>query len=92
MSRIFHKFLATGHPVAKNLIIYNNNLEEKDEKEKDPINIELSEQKANSEMVKMLLTLDDQMYKKTRKILFWLISLRASKSKLMRRILQKVTE
>ena len=39
------KILATGLPVAKTLITYNNNLEKKDEKKKDPINIELIEQK-----------------------------------------------
>ena len=53
------------------------------------INIELTEQKVNPEIVKMLLTLNDQMYKKSRKILFWITSLRACKSKLMRKILQK---
>ena len=36
--------MATGRPVAKILIKYNrNNLEENDEEEKEPINIELSE-------------------------------------------------
>ena len=83
--------MATGRSVAKTLIKYNNNnLEENDEEENELINIELTEQKANPEMVKMLLTLNDQMYKKkTRKILFWLTSLRAFKSKLMRKIFQK---
>ena len=93
MSSIFHKVLASGRQVVKTLIEYNsNNLEENKEEEKELINIEFTEQKANHEIVKMLLTLDDQMYKKkTRKILFWLTSLRACKSKLMRKIFQKVT-
>ena len=39
--------MATGLPVAKTLIKYNcNNLEEKDEEEKEPINIELNEKKS----------------------------------------------
>ena len=46
ISRIFHKNLATGRPVAKALIKYNsNNLEENDGEEKELINIELTEQK-----------------------------------------------
>ena len=44
MFRIFHKILATGRPVAKNLIKYNSyRLEENDEGENESINIELSE-------------------------------------------------
>ena len=42
---IFHKILATGLPVAKYLIKYNNRSEENDEDEKEPINIELTVQK-----------------------------------------------
>ena len=46
MSRIFHQILATGRPVAKTLLKYNSNfLVENDEKEKEPINIELTEKK-----------------------------------------------
>ena len=61
MPRIFYKIFATGRPDAKTLIKYNNNnLEEKDEVEKEPIDIELTEQKADPEMMKMLLTLNDQ--------------------------------
>ena len=47
MFRIFHKKIsATGWPVAEILIKYNNNnLEENDEEEKEPINIELTDQK-----------------------------------------------
>ena len=49
MSYIFHKKIsATGWPVAEILIKYNNNnLEENDEEEKEPINIELTEQKTD---------------------------------------------
>ena len=48
MSYIFYKILATGWPVAKILIKYNNNnLEENDEEEKEPINIELTDKKTN---------------------------------------------
>ena len=36
--------MATGLPVAKILIKYNNNLEENDEEEKEPINTEFTEQ------------------------------------------------
>ena len=54
--------MATGSPVAKTLIEYNsNNLEENDEEEKKPINIELTEQKQNLIIMKMLLTLNDQI-------------------------------
>ena len=42
----FIKNLATRRPVAKALIKYNNNLE-KNEEEKEPINIELTEQKTD---------------------------------------------
>ena len=47
MFRIFHKkILATGRPVAKILIKYNNNnLGTDDEEEKKPINIELTVKK-----------------------------------------------
>ena len=38
--------MATGRPVAKTLLKYNSNfLVENDEKEKEPINIELTERK-----------------------------------------------
>ena len=57
-----HKNLATGKPEAKTLIKYNNNnLEGNDEEENELINIELTEQKANPEMMKILLTLNDQI-------------------------------
>ena len=66
--------MTTVLPVAKTLIEYNNNsLEKSEEEEKEPITIEFTEQKADPEMMKMLLTLDDRIYKKkTRKILLWL--------------------
>ena len=44
------------------LIKYNNNnLEENDEEEKEPINIELTDQKQILIIMKMLLTLNDQI-------------------------------
>ena len=43
------KISATGRPVAEILIKYNsNNLEENDEEEKEPINIELTDQKTDT--------------------------------------------
>ena len=68
------KIWVNGLPVAKTLIKYNNNSsEENDEEERKLIYIEFTKQNADPEMMKVLLTLDDQMYKKkTRKILFWL--------------------
>ena len=57
--------MATGRSVAKTLIKYiSNRLEENDEEEKEPIDIELTDQKQILIMMKMLLTLNDQMYKK----------------------------
>ena len=56
--------MATGRPVAKTLIKYNNNLEVNDEEEKEPIHIELHEGKQILIMMKILLTLDDRIYKK----------------------------
>ena len=54
--------MATGKPVAKTLSKYNSNrLEENDEEENESINIEFTEQKQDLIMMKMLLTLDDQM-------------------------------
>ena len=54
--------MATGKPVAKTLIKYNNNnLEENDEEKKEPINIELTDKKQILIMMKMLLTLNDQI-------------------------------
>ena len=52
--------MSNGWPVAKILIKYNNNnLEENDEKEKEPINIELTDKKQFLIMMEMLLTLND---------------------------------
>ena len=54
--------METGRPVAKTWIKYDSNSSEKnDEKVKEPIDIELTDQNADPEMMKMLLTLDDQM-------------------------------
>ena len=54
--------MATVRPVAETLIKYkNNNLEENDEEEKEPINIELIDQKQILIMMKILLTLNDQI-------------------------------
>ena len=56
--------MATDLPVARTLIKYNKNLEKNDEEEKEPINIQLTEQKTdpyNDE--KNILTLNDQMEK-----------------------------
>ena len=59
MSSIFHQNVATGRPVAKTLIEYNNNsLEKNDKEEKESINIELTKKKILI-MMKMLLTQDD---------------------------------
>ena len=63
--------MATGTPDAKILIKYkSNSLERNNEEEEELIDIDFTEQKSGPEMMKMLLTLDNQMYKKkTRKIL-----------------------
>ena len=60
---IFHKKIsATGLLVAEILIKYNsNNLEENDEEEKEPINIELTDHKQIFIIIKILLTLNDQI-------------------------------
>ena len=84
--------MTTGRLVeAKELIKYNNKgFEENDEEEKKPIHIELTEQKAGL-MMKMQLTLDDQMYKeKMKKSLIRLTWSRDYKSKLVN--ILKVTE
>ena len=52
--------MATGRPVGEILIKYNNNnLEENDEEEKEPINIELTDKILI--IMKILLTLNDQI-------------------------------
>ena len=52
--------MATGWPVAEFIIKYNsNNLQENDEEEKEPINIEFSDQKKILIMMKILLALND---------------------------------
>ena len=82
--------LATERPVAKTLIKYNSNKsEENDEEEKEPMNIKLTDQKQILIMMKMLLTLNDQVYKKkTKKMFLWLTPISACKSKLMRNFFQ----
>ena len=50
--------MATGFLVVKNLIEYNsNNFEKNNEEKKESIDIELTEQKVDPEMMKMLLIL-----------------------------------
>ena len=54
--------MATGRSVAKKLIKYNSSCSKKnDEKEKEPIDIEFTDQNADHEMMEMLSTLEDQM-------------------------------
>ena len=83
--------MADGLPdEAKHFRINSNKLEENEEKE--PIDIEFTEQKTAPDNNEIILTLNDRMYKrKTRKILLRLTSLRAYKSKLMMKFSQKVT-
>ena len=67
LSHVRLKFLAAGRPVAKTLIKYNSNRSDENiEEEKEPIDIELTEKKKKQIllMMKMLLTLDDRIYKK----------------------------
>ena len=71
--------MATDLLVAKTLIKYNN-LEENDEKEKEPINIELTDQKQILIMMKMLLTLNGLVEQKNMKILLCLTSLKITKA------------
>ena len=85
--------MPTGRPVGKILIKYkSNSLEKNNEEEKEPVDIDFTEQKTGSEMMKKLLTLGNRVYKKKRrKILLWLTSLRHYKNKLMRKI-KKITK
>ena len=56
------KILTTGRSVDKRLTKYNcNNWREMMKEEKEPIDIEFSEQNADPKMMKMLLTLNYQM-------------------------------
>ena len=77
MYHIFHKKYGNWTSSCQNFNkILQQCSEETDEEEKEPIDIEFTEQKADPEMMKMLLTLDDQVHKKnTRKIKIWLTSL-----------------
>ena len=92
-SYIFHKKNFTPDlPVSKTLIEYNTNSSEENEEEKEPIDIEFTEQKADPETMKILLTLNEHMYKKKmRKIIFWLTWFRASKANWWRKSPKKVT-
>ena len=82
--------MTTGLPVAKNLIKYNSNsLTENDEEEKVPIDIEFALQKADPEMMKMLLTLDDQVHKMKKRDDITLVNfIENYKSKLIRKDLK----
>ena len=72
--------MITGLKVANALIHNISNCWEENEEEKELIDFELTEQKDGPEMMKMLLTLDYQVYKKkSRKIL--LTSLKTIKAK-----------
>ena len=72
--------MATGRPCAKTLIKYNSNNWRNDEEEKELIDSEFAEQKVDPEMMKILLILDDRMFKKKeRKILLWLTSFKITK-------------
>ena len=63
-----------------------------DDNEEEPIDIEFTEKNALPEMMKMLLTLNHQMYKKkSRKILLWLTSLRITKANWWEKLSKKVT-
>ena len=86
--------MPTGKSVGKILIKYkSNSLKKNNEEEKEPVDIDFTEQKTGSEMMKKLLTLGNRVYKKkTRKILLWLTLLRHYKSKLMSKIFQKITK
>ena len=76
------KILDTGFLVETKIKRINSrNLEEKEDEEKEPIDIVFTEQKQILIMIKILLTLNDRMYtKKTRKILLWLTSLKITKA------------
>ena len=54
-------------------------MKENEEEEKEPIDIEFTEQKAGLEMMKILLNLDDRLCKK-KKISFWITSLKITKA------------
>ena len=70
------------------LIEYKQQLEENDREK--TIDIKFTEQKFDPEMMKMQLTLYDQMYKeKSRKTLLWLTSLTITKANWQAIILRK---
>ena len=86
-SHMFYLKYCKGLPVAKALIEYNSNdLEEMMKKRRSQLILSLLSKKLILKIMKMLLTLDDWMYKKkTIKILSRITSLKAYKSKLMRK-------
>ena len=68
----------------------NNNSEKEDEKAKEAVGIEFTEQKVNPEMMKMLLTLDCRIsHEKMRNTLLRLTWLRVYKNKLMKKCFPK---
>ena len=75
------KILATGRPVAKYLIKYNNSLEENEDVKKEPINIKFIERKKdpyndeNAIDFKWSGVQEDEEY-----IVFWLTSFRITKT------------
>ena len=83
--------MATGLLVAKTLIKYNRiALRKMIKKRRSQLILSLLSKTMILKLMKMWLTLDGRMCKKkTRKILLWLTSLRACKSKLMRKISKK---
>ena len=61
-------------------------------KKEEPIHTEFTERKSDPEIIKIVLNLDDQVYKIMRKTLSRFILLRDYKSKLMRKLSKLVTE
>ena len=66
---------------CQNFKKYKGNSSEEKMKKKEPIDIDFTEQNADPLIMKMLLTLNNRMFKKkTRKILLWLTSLKITKA------------
>ena len=88
---IFHSKYGNWSSSFKNLIENKcKNLEKMMKKRKKQLILSLLSKKLILKMMKMLLNLSDQVYKKKAiKILLWLTLLRVSKSKLMRKIKKK---
>ena len=84
--------MPTGLPVAKTLIKYNcNSSEEIDEEEKEPINIDLTEQKTDpyNDENAVGFKWSGVQEEEDDKILLWLTSLRTCTNKLMMKFFQK---